>query len=263
VIHLTPFDLALAALLVIASAGLARALRLGLSASLLVAGARMVVQLLLVGLVLKALFGNASLHWVVLIAAVMLAVAGYEVMARQRRRLRGWWGIGIGVSAMFVSSFSVTILALVAILGPTPWYTPQYAVPLLGMILGNTMNGVALGVDRLTQTVWEQRNVVEGRLMLGQTWGQAVGDIRRECMRSGMIPTVNAMAAAGVVSLPGMMTGQILAGTEPVEAVKYQILIMCLIAGGTTLGTALAVWVAARRLFDGRQRLRLERLTGS
>ncbi len=79
-------------------------------------------------------------------------------------------------------------------------------------------------------------------------------------MRAGMIPIINAMAAAGVVSLPGMMTGQILAGAPPVEAVKYQILIMFLIAAGTGFGTLLAVWAGARRLFDERQRLRLDRL---
>jgi putative ABC transport system permease protein len=76
-----------------------------------------------------------------------------------------------------------------------------------------------------------------------------------------MIPIINAMAAAGIVSLPGMMTGQILAGAPPVEAVKYQILIMFLIAVGTGLGTLAAVWAGSRRLFDGRQRLRLDRLS--
>jgi putative ABC transport system permease protein len=75
-----------------------------------------------------------------------------------------------------------------------------------------------------------------------------------------MIPIINAMSAAGIVSLPGMMTGQILAGTPPVEAVKYQILVMFLIAGGTGFGTMVAVSLAARRLFDERQRLRLDRL---
>jgi UDP-glucose/iron transport system permease protein len=253
-------DLALAALLVIASAGLAWALRLGISASLLIAGARMVVQLLLVGLVLKAVFEQVALAWVALIAIVMLLVAGYEATARQERPMAGLWSMGIGVTAMFLSTFSVTVLALAVVLGPTPWYTPQYAIPLLGMMLGNTMNGVALSLERLTQSLWDRRAVVEARLMLGHTWRQAVADIRRECMRAGMIPTLNAMAAAGIVSLPGMMTGQILAGTPPVEAVKYQILIMCLIMGATSVGTALAVQVACRRLFDGRERLRLDRL---
>ena len=262
-ILLDPIDLSLAALLVVGSAGLAFALRLGISASLLIAGTRMVIQLLLVGLVLKAVFDHAELVWIALIAFVMLMVAGYESAARQKRRLAGVWSIGIGIGAMLLSTFTVTVLTLTVILGPSPWYTPQYAIPLLGMLLGNTMTGVALGLDRLTQTLWQQRAMVEARLMLGHSWSEAVADIRRDCMRAGMTPTLNAMAAAGIVSLPGMMTGQILAGTAPVEAVKYQILIMCLIMGATTGGTAIAVQAACRRLFDSRQRLRLDRLRPS
>ncbi len=261
-ILLGPTDLALAALLVIASAALAWALRLGISRSLLIAGTRMVIQLLLVGLVLKTVFDRAELAWIALIAGVMLMVAGYEVTARQKRPMAGLWSMGIGVGAMFISAFTVTVLSLTVILGPSPWYTPQYAIPLLGMLLGNTMTGVALSLDRLTQTLWERRGIVEARLMLGHPWSEAIIDIRRDCMRAGMIPTLNAMAAAGIVSLPGMMTGQILAGTPPVEAVKYQILIMCLIMGATTAGTALAVQLACRRLVDSRERLRLDRLRG-
>lgn len=161
---------------------------------------------------------------------------------------------------MFVSSFAVAVLALTVIIGPEPWYRPQYAIPLLGMLLGNTMTGVALGLDRLTDTAWQQRHVIEARLMLGEPWSEAIGGIRRDAMRTGMIPIVNAMAAAGVVSLPGMMTGQILAGTPPALAVKYQILIMFLITVGTGFGTVAAVAAGSRRLFDERERLRLDRL---
>jgi putative ABC transport system permease protein len=151
-------------------------------------------------------------------------------------------------------------LALIVIINIEPWYEPQYAVPLLGMLLGNTMNGISVGLDRLTQTAWDQKTIVEARLMLGQEWTKAIEDIRRESIRSGMIPIINSMAAAGIVSLPGMMTGQILAGSPPLEAVKYQILIMFLIAGGTGLGTMVAVWMGSRRLFDERHRLRLDRV---
>lgn len=259
-ILLDALDLALAALLVVAAAALAWVLGLGISRSLLIAGARMVVQLLLVGLVLKWVFDRAELAWIGVIALAMLLVAGYEVTARQERPMTAPWSLGIGVGSMFLSTFAVTVLALTVVLGPSPWYTPQYAIPLLGMLLGNTMTGVALGLDRLTQSLWDRRAVVEARLMLGHPAREAMGDIRRDCMRAGMIPTLNAMAAAGIVSLPGMMTGQILAGTPPVEAVKYQILIMCLIMGATAAGTALAVQIGCRRLFDGRDRLRLDRL---
>jgi putative ABC transport system permease protein len=98
--------------------------------------------------------------------------------------------------------------------------------------------------------------------MLGETWYQAIEMFRRESIRSGLIPIINSMMAAGLVSLPGMMTGQILGGNPPMEAVRYQILIMFLIAGGTGLGTITSVWIGCRRLFDDRQRLRLDRLRG-
>jgi putative ABC transport system permease protein len=260
VIPLSPFDLALAALLVLALAGLSVRLRLGVGRQILIAALRTTVQLLLIGLVLRALFAQVHLGWVTLLATVMLLVAGREVMARQTRRLVGWWGYGVGTLSMFISSFSVTVLALVVIIGPEPWYTPQYAIPLLGMLLGNTMSGIAVAMDRLTHAAWQQRAAIEARLMLGADWSSAIADIRRESMRSGMIPMINAMAAAGIVSLPGMMTGQILAGVPPLEAVNYQILIMFLITVGTGFGTLGAVWLGAQRLFDERQRLRLDRL---
>lgn len=260
VIPLAWWQLALAALMVVGLAGCTAALRLGMSRSLLIAALRTVIQLGLIGLVLEALFAAERLLWVVLMALAMLLIAGREVMARQKRRLGGGWAFGIGTLAMFLSSFTVTVLVLTVILGPDPWYRPQYAIPLLGMLLGNTMTGVALALDRLTDSAWRQRAVIENRLMLGQPWQVAIGDIRREAMRSGLMPMINAMAAAGVVSLPGMMTGQILAGTAPGLAVKYQILIMFAITLGTGFGTLAAVAAGSRRLFDGRERLRLDRL---
>ncbi len=263
VIALSSWDLALAAVLVLALAALSVPMQLAISKQILIAAVRTAVQLLLIGFVLKALFENVHLGWTALIAAFMLLAAGREVMARQKRRLYGWWGFGIGTISMFISTFAITILALTVIIGTEPWYEPQYSIPLLGMMLGNTMTGIALALDRLTQGAWQQRAVIETRLTLGHTWKQAVGDIRRDSMRNGMIPIINAMAAAGVVSLPGMMTGQLLAGSPPLEAVKYQILVMFMIGAGTGFGTLMAVWLASRRLFDERERLRLERLKSS
>ena len=260
VISLSALDLSLAALLVIILATLSFVLKLGLSNRIIIAAIRTVLQLLLIGLVLKTLFEQVSLLWVSALSILMLLIAGREVMARQQRRFGGVWGYGLGTLSMFVSSFALTIYALVVIVGTDPWYTPQYAIPLLGMMLGNTMTGVALALDKLTTSAWQQRAIIEARLILGQDWRTAIGDITRESVRIGMIPMINAMAAAGLVSLPGMMTGQILSGTDPVEAVKYQILIMFLITAGTGFSAMLATWIGARHLFDERQRLRLERL---
>ncbi len=261
IISLSPFDLSMAAILVLALAFITLILKLNLASRIVIAAIRTVVQLLLIGLVLKALFAQVNLFYVAALSIFMLLVAGREVMARQQRRFGGLWGYGLGTLSMFISSFTLTIYALIVVVSTDPWYTPQYAIPLLGMMLGNTMTGVSLALDKLTTTAWQQRAVIEARLILGQDWRTAIGDITRDSVRIGMIPMINAMAAAGIVSLPGMMTGQILSGTEPLEAVKYQILIMFLITAGTGFSAIIATWIGARRLFDDRQRLRLERLS--
>jgi len=260
ILQLTPLDLSFAALLILALAVLSLRLRLGLEKQVLISAARTVIQLTLIGFVLKALFASAAAGWVVLMALVMLLAAGHEVTARQKHKLRGAWGFGIGTTSMFISAFTVTFYALVVIVGPDPWYEPRYAVPLLGMLLGNTMNGVSLSVNHLTQNVRSHRAIIETRLALGQTQSEAISDIRRESIRTGLIPIINAMAAAGLVSLPGMMTGQILAGNLPGDAVKYQIMIMFMVSAGTAFGTLVAVWMTSHRLFDDRDRLRLDRL---
>jgi UDP-glucose/iron transport system permease protein len=259
-IRLGPWDLGLAALLVLALAGLSWRLHLGVERRLLVAALRSTLQLGLIGVVLKGLFAVAHPTLVAGLSLIMLLAAGYEVMARQQRRFSGAWGMGIGTVSMFLSSFGATLIALGLIVRPDPWYTPQYLIPLLGMLLGNTMNGISLSLETLTQRVWRERGGVEARLMLGQGWSEAIGDIRRDALRAGLIPIVNAMAAAGIVSLPGMMTGQILAGSPPLEAAKYQLMILLLITAGTGFGALAAVWIGARRLFDERERLRLDRL---
>ncbi len=259
-IRLTPLDLAITAGLMLLMAALSWRLHLGVERRLLISAARSIVQLSLVGLLLRSIFDAESLWMIGGISLVMLTAAGYEVMARQKQRYRGGWGFGIGAVSMFLSSFTMTLAALVVIIGVEPWYAPQYLIPLLGMLLGNTMSGVAVALDNLTQNARRLRREIEGRLILGQTWHQAIDDIRRDALRSGLIPIINAMAAAGLVSLPGMMTGQILSGSPPMEAAKYQIMIMLLIATGTGLGAILAVWIGSRRLFDERHRLRLDRL---
>lgn len=259
-IILSPLDLSLAAALMLLLAGLSWRLRLDIGQRMLIAGVRSTIQLLLLGLVLKTLFSASHPGLVALLAMIMLGVAGYEVLARQKYRLRGFWGYGTGALSMFLSSFSIAVLALVVLLQPTPWYAPQYAIPLLGMLLGNTMTGIAVALDNLTRQTLDKRYQIEARLALGQTANEAIGDIQRDALRAGLIPIVNSMSTAGIVSLPGMMTGQILAGSPPMEAAKYQLLILFLIAAGTGLGSMTAVLLASKRMFDTRSRLRRDRL---
>lgn len=260
IINLTPLSLGFASLLVIALALISIRLQFGTEKQLLIAGVRTVLQLSLVGVVLTWVFSQENPFWIGAMATTMLLIAGTEVMRRQQRPFLGFWGYGIGTISMFFSSFTIATMALMFVISVRPWYTPQYAIPLLGMMLGNSMTGVALGLDRLTQTAWQQRQVIEARLILGQTGSQAIREIRRESIRSALMPIINSMSIVGLVSLPGLMTGQILAGAVPAQAVKYQIMIMFMICGGTGFGSMAAIMMGSRRLFDHRHRLRLDRL---
>ncbi|PLX35795.1 MAG: iron export ABC transporter permease subunit FetB [Hyphomicrobiales bacterium] len=257
---LTYVDVAIAAGLVILNAALSIALELGLARRLLLAAARMTVQLVLVGLVLKTLFEISS-PWLTAAAALFMAlVAGREILARQETPLSGSWGYGIGTTSILIAGSLVTIFGLVVQIGEDPWYAPRYALPLFGMILGNGMTGIALGLDTLTAQARRERAAIEANLCLGATRWQAMRPFIRRALSTGMMPIINAMSATGVVSLPGMMTGQILSGVAPTEAVKYQLLVMFLIAGSTGLGVLGAVYATALRLTDPRHRLRLDRL---
>ena len=262
-IQLDLIDLAIAGSLVLLNGGLSLVLHLQLERQLLIATGRMIVQLLLVGFVLTTLFSTMSPLWTGFAALAMILFAGREIMARQERRLAGLWSYGLGTSCMLVAATLVTVFALTTQVRPDPWYHPRYGLPLLGMILGNTMTGISLGLHTLTTALVRERDGIEAQLSLGATRNLALLPATRSAMRSALMPIVNAMAATGLVALPGMMTGQILAGVEPTEAVKYQLLIMFLIAGGTGLGSLAAVMGGAYRLTDGRHRLRLDRLSPS
>lgn len=253
-------DLAVSALLILMAGGVSLAWGLGIHRRLLVAAVRSVAQLLLLALVLDWLFANASPWLTAGAAALMLGFAGWEILGRQERRLSGGWGWGAGGLAITLAASAVTLFALAGPVRPDPWYDPRYAIPLLGMILGNVMTGIAVGLNTLTAAIARDRAAIEARLALGDTRWSALGDTVRHALRTGLIGIVNSMSAAGIVFIPGMMTGQILAGQPPEEAARWQILILFLIAGATAVGTVTAVMLAVWRLTDDRHRLRLDRM---
>jgi len=262
-IALSYVDLLLASVFLALNALFSILLQLRLERQLIVSALRMVVQLLMVGLVLKTVFSLAS-PWITLLAAVVMVLfAGREIWARQERRLKGFWGVGLGATTMLAAGTIVTVFALTTQLSPTPWWSPQYALPLFGMILGNTMTGISLGLDTLHTALQRERVAVEAKLLLGSSRWDAVSVACQRAIRSGFTPIINSMAATGVVSLPGMMTGQILSGVDPQEAVKYQLLITLLIGGATGLGVLAATFASIWRLTDSRHRLRLDRLAGA
>jgi putative ABC transport system permease protein len=247
-----------AAVLLLLNGAISVALRLGLGWQLLLAGVRTVVQLALVGVVLRWVFAMPGWPPVLGLVGVMTLVAGIAAVRRTGHRFPGVWQSG--VVAVWVSSWAVGTAALVAVVRVEPWYRAQYAIPLMGMILGNTLSGISLALDRFTGVLDARRDEVEGLLALGATRWEAALPAVRESVRTGMIPMINAMTVVGIVSLPGMMTGQILAGQPPTEAAKYQIVILFLIASGTALGTVIAVLLSYRRLFNARHQFLAGRL---
>lgn len=152
----------------------------------------------------------------------------------------------------------MTGLLVEGIIRVDPWYDPQYVIPLLGMVLGNALTGTSLALDRFMEDVVGKRSQIESLLALGATRWEAAHETIKEALRTGMIPTINSMMVLGVVSLPGMMTGQMLAGVEPTNAVRYQIVIYFTIAAGTALANLGIVLLAFRVLFSDNHQLRLD-----
>ncbi|MGH1418476.1 MAG: ABC transporter permease [Hyphomicrobiaceae bacterium] len=262
-VALSYWDLSLAAALILINAALSWVFSLGLGRTLAVAAIRMIVQLSLIGLVLTWIFQQTSPLWTLALALVMIAVAGFEAISRQRRRFQGFMAYGLGAGTLFFVGLIVTIYAVAGIISPEPWYQARYVLPILGMILGNALTGVSLVLNTLTETANRERVAIEAQLALGATRFQALRNVLQLALRTGLIPIVNAMAASGLVSLPGMMTGQILAGMNPVDAAKYQIMIMFVIAGATALSVTLAGVGGVLLLTDSRDRLRLDRLSAN
>jgi putative ABC transport system permease protein len=247
-IELSYGQVGFAALLILINGAISALLGLGLERRLFLAAACTVVQLLLVGLVLEWVFRVDRWYVVLGLTFIMTAIAGAAAIRRVHLRYPG-----ILLSSMvsvWASSWLMAALALFVIVPVRPWYTPQYAIPLLGMILGNTLNGISLGLDRLGGELSAKRAQVETLLALGATRWEAARQPVQQAVRTGMIPLINSMMVVGIVSLPGMMTGQLLAGVSPLQAVKYQIVIMFLIASGTALGTVSVVVLSYRRLFN-------------
>jgi putative ABC transport system permease protein len=260
-ILLTPFDVAIAAVLIVLDGVLSLLLRLDLHTQLAWAAVRLVVQLVLIGFVLRLVFAIASPLVTLAVILVMVAIAGREVAGRPEQRLGRFGNYAVGASAVAIATFLTAILALTTAIRPQPWYDARYAIPLAGIILGSVLNGGSLALDSLLGGVVRERAAIEAQLALGVRFSHAMRGLIRASVRRALLPIINQMSAAGVVTLPGIMTGQILAGMDPMEAAKYQILLIFLLSGGSGLAAVAVVYLAAMRLTDDRQRLRIDRLT--
>lgn len=260
IIVLTNLDIGYFAIFLAILAFVLYRMKVGYSSEIIIAAIRNFLQLIFLAYILQYIFNNDEPWQLLLISIVMLLLAGWEIHLRQEYRLKRRQSLWIGTVSLFISTFFLTWFSLQIVIMPDPWYTPQYSIPLLGILLGNTMNGISLGMNNMTQNIYHQRRIIEQRLMLGETAQEAIKNIRNNSIRTGLIPIVNSMAIAGVVSLPGMMTGQILSGTEPMTAVYYQIMIFYLISASSGFSIIFSTWQISKKVFDDRERLIISRL---
>jgi len=256
-IDVTWVALGRAAALVLLAAAIAQWQRVGLARGFLVGAVRAVVQLVAVGYVLVYVFANAR-WWLVLLAlAVMLAAATATAAGRRTRAApndrRALWTIT--GTAMLLGAGTTLAYVGAVVLHVRPWYDPRYLIPLFGMIVGNAMNGAALAAERLGSEMASRRGEVEAYLALGATPARAAAEPVRRALAAALIPAVNGLMVVGLVQLPGMMTGQILAGQSPLLAVRYQIVVAFMLAGATAMTSAIVVLWYRRRFFTAAAQL--------
>lgn len=242
-------------------AAILTARRLGQVKPLLTAAARLVAQVVLLGVVLEWIFANPSPATAIGVCLAMLTVSALTVGSRGTSRRRSVWGLRIeAFLAIAIASLLTMTVGIRLALHVEPWYTTRTIIPLIGMVLGNSVHGVALAAERLESELKADRDRVETRIALGATARQAALPALRAAVKAGLTPTINSMMIAGVVSIPGMMTGQILAGSEVAPALRYQIMIYFLIVSTVCLGVLIVLRLRLRRYFTVDHRLRVEML---
>ncbi|MCG8366782.1 MAG: iron export ABC transporter permease subunit FetB [Pseudanabaenales cyanobacterium] len=247
-IELDLLDLLWALGLMAAAIGLSSWQRLGLTWNLAIATGRTVLQLFAVGYFLAVVFAWRNPWAVLVVLIIMLTIAA--VVARNRisqkmaRLLPLVWGCLLTSTALTLTYTSLLVIR------PETWYEPQYMIPLAGIVLGNAMNAASISGERLVGALQNSRLEIETHLSLGATPAQAIGQYRRAAVKAGLIPTLNAMMVVGVVTLPGIITGQLLSGVNPFNAALYQMLIMFMLAFSTLLTAILVTWGICRQAFN-------------
>eukprot|EP00128_Syssomonas_multiformis_P011726 Colp12_sorted_trinity150504_noHs@5325 len=241
------------------------ALKLKLEIQLVIATIRTVVQLLILGYLLTPIFSENKPYWSALLMMGMILLAAREAWAKPKYSYP--WLFRDVLVSIFFPSVGILLIGLTAIIREDPWWDAQYMIPMMGMLLGNCLNGISLALNYCLTQFTTQKKHIEGLLARGATKWEAAFPVMQEALKTGMIPTINSLNIIGLVSIPGMMTGQILGGTEPQQAARYQMIIMFMIAATGVLGLVCAVYLAVHAVFDSHHRLltdiKLVKRTGS
>lgn len=225
-----------------------RKLRIPLIRTMLISFVRMSVQLAAIGLVLQFIFGQVNLFVTLGWMLIMLGAAVWTVT--NRLNIRSGILLPVLLYALGAASLLVMPWIIIMVVKPAPMYSPVYLIPLYGMVLGNSMNSCALAVERFESNLSDNWKAYHTRIILGANQLEAVLPAYRRALQTSLMPQLLTIASVGIVSLPGMMTGQILGGASPLVAIKYQIMVMIAIFSGVTIGDYLAIRFYIRRRFD-------------
>lgn len=216
---------------------------------LLISSIRMSIQLLITGYLLVLIFKKPSIYISTFILLVMETFSVLTIFKKFKNKLCSNMKKVIIFSKLIGTSFSI-LYFIIAIVQIRPWYTPQYLIPISGMLVGNTMTGIILALNSLLNGFSSERVYIEEALILGAKENIATKDLINKSFDTAIIPTINSMIGMGIVFLPGMMTGQILSGTSPINAIFYQIAIMFGILGSVGLTTILVLYFGAKTFFN-------------
>ena len=217
---------------------------------LLVASLRMSVQLVIVGYVLQYIFSKPNPLFTVIFLVIMIAFSINRVI-KSRKDLNYNFKIAIGASltfsGLFVLIFFVTVVVNKSI------FNPQYTIPLAGMIIGNAMTGISIGIKTFMDSINREKNKINTLLNLGVEPKDILKPLANNALETALIPTLNSMLGMGIIFLPGMMTGQILSGTLPTTAIMYQIDIMIAICTSVCMTVFLSLNLGYKSLYNNRK----------
>lgn len=249
--HVGPVGLAVSVALVLLAAGLSRLWRLGLERDAVVAVVRSLAQMLLVAAALGLVVADGTAIWWSWLWVVLMVGFAAVTMRRRAPELPGL----LRIALLAVGATAVVGLGVVFAVGVFP-VTSRTVVPVAGMLVGNSLSAGVVACRRLAEAFDERRDEVEARLALGQPWSQASRPLVRSVLRTAISPQIESTKALGVVFLPGAMTGLILAGVDPLDAVLVQLALMYVILGGVATMTTVTTLAATRALFTADHVLR-------
>jgi len=227
---------------------------IGQSKLLVIASFRMTLQLILAGLVLTYIFKNPQPIFVLLYLAAMMTMSVHTVLSRNKginKRFKVIVTFSLVLTGLFVILFF--ILGVVGV----SFFNPQYTIPISGMIMGNAMTGVSLGLKTFNDSIKTQKLKIDTLINIGATPKSILIPFVNKSLETALLPTLNSMLGMGIISLPGMMTGQILSGTLPTTAILYQIAIMIAITTVTCLAVFNSLFWGYRTLYNSQNQMLL------